>query len=175
MIETILGIFTSGGFGAITGLVGSFMAKREERKVLELKYAYEKDMAEIDRLREEADRDHDLAMADKQVERAEAEGAIAMDVAEVGLVDAAIQAQAKSSGNKTVDAVLRFVRPAITAYLLVVVTLIGFKLHELTGGLNNLPIAEVFDLYKHIVHQTVFLAVTAVAWWFGSRGVKREQ
>jgi len=173
MLSTILGIFTSGGFGVIAGLVGSWATKREERKTLELNINHELAMAEIEAKRDAQDQAHSLALADKGMELAQLEGEIAVDTAEMDNVGETIRAQGKSSGNAIVDGILRFVRPLITGYLLVIVTVIGFKLHTLLGGFESLPINDVFELYKHIIYQTVFLTVTAVAWWFGSRGVSK--
>jgi len=170
MFETIMGVLGSSGFGVITGLVGSFLAKREERLSMALRFKHENTMMQYELQRDVQDHAHDLDMADKNMEMAETEGQIATDVAEMGNIHETIQAQAKASGIGWLDGILRFVRPVITFYLLVILTIIGFKLHTLVGGLDKLPIAEVFSLYKHIIYQTVFLAVTAVAWWFGSRG-----
>ncbi len=164
-------VLASGGLGAIVGGVFSWVQKREERKNLELELAHEKEMANIDRLREEADQKHALALADKGMEQAALEGQIATDVADAELREATVTAQAMPSGHPLIDGVLRFVRPVITLYLLAIVSIIGANLHSLTGGLEALPSEDLFQLYTHIVQQTVFLAVTAVTWWFGARGV----
>lgn len=170
MLDIIMGIASSSGLGVIAGLVGSYFTKREERKLAETMNAHERDMAAIDAQREAADQTHSLAMADKKADLAQIEGAIASDIAEMDNISETIRAQSKPSGHPLIDGILRFVRPLITLYLLIVLTIITYKLHTLTGGLENLKDGEIFALYKHIIHQTVFLAVTAVAWWFGSRG-----
>ena len=170
MLDIIMGIASSSGLGVIAGLVGSYFTKREERKLAETMNAHERDMAAIDAQRDAADQSHSLAMADKKMDLAQIEGEIASDVAEMDNIAETIKAQSIPSGNQVIDGILRFVRPLITIYLLVILTIITYKLHVLTGGLENLKVDEIFALYKHIIHQTVFLAVTAVAWWFGSRG-----
>ena len=170
MLEILSGIMASSGFGVITGLVGSFLTKLEERKLRQAMNAHELEMANIDLQRDKLDHAHDLALADKQMDFAQVEGAIARDLAETNNIAETIKAQARPSGNAIIDGVLRFIRPAITAYLLVIVTILALKLHELTGGLERLDVEELFSLYKHIIYQLVFLTVTAVAWWFGSRG-----
>ena len=170
MLETIMAVLSSSGLGVITGLVGAFMSKREEFKVMQLQYSHEKAMAQYDLQRDVQDNAHDLDMADKNMEMAQTEGQIDTDIAEMGNVAETIKAQGKSSGNPILDGILRFVRPVITFYLLAVLSVIGWKLHSLTGGLDNLPVGDLFTLYKHVIIQTTFLTVTAVAWWFGSRG-----
>lgn len=170
MLELLTGLFTSSGFGVITGLVGSYLSKREERKVLELRFSHENRMAKHDLQRDIQDHAHDLDMADKNMEEATLEGQIATDISEMDNVKSTIISQSKSSGNKVIDGILRFVRPVITAYLLVICTVLAFHLHKLTGGLAMLSTEQVFGLYSYILYQMVFLTVTAVAWWFGSRG-----
>jgi hypothetical protein len=172
MLDAILGLASSSGLGVIAGLVGSFLAKREERKVLELSNAHETNMATIDMERDSRDQAHDIQMADKQMDMAAQEGEIAADVAELGNIGETIKAQSKLSGNVVVDGILRFVRPFITFYLLVVLSIIGYQLHKLTGGLESLPTDDVFELYQYLIHQIIFLTVTAVTWWFGSRGAQ---
>lgn len=175
MLSAILGIFTSGGFGAVTGLVGAFMSKREERKVLELNCKTEVALARIDADRETADHAHSLKMFDMKLDETELEGNIATDVAEMGNVKASIIAQSQPSGVPWIDGVLRFVRPAITGYLLIMCTIIAVKMDTIVGGLESLSTTEVFSLYVYIIESLVFLTTTAVAWWFGSRGMKRER
>ena len=172
MLEVILGLASSSGLGVIAGLVGSFLAKREERKVLELSNAHETNMATIDMERDSRDQAHDLQMADKEMDMAAQEGEIAAEVAELGNISETIKAQSKASGNQLIDGILRFIRPTITFYLLIVLSIIGYQLHGLTDGLEGLGTDKIFALYEYIIHQTVFLTVTAVTWWFGSRGAQ---
>ena len=169
MIEILSGILASSGFGVLAGGIFTFLDKREERKTREMSNLHEEKMAKIDADRDAADQAHSLALADKQMDLATVEGQIAADVQQGEIRQATVEAQARPSGHPVIDGILRFVRPLITAYLLVVVTIIGVDLHELTGGLESLPPSDVFDLYTHIVYQVVFLAVTATTWWFGSR------
>ena len=82
MFSSILSLFTSPGLGAITGLIGSWAAKREERKILEINNGHDLEMAKVDQLRETADHQHSLALADKGIEQAALEGEIAVDIAE---------------------------------------------------------------------------------------------
>lgn len=170
MFSSILSLFTSPGLGAITGLIGSWAAKREERKILEINNGHDLEMAKVDQLRETADHQHSLALADKGIEQAALEGEIAVDIAEMGNIQTAINAQARPSGMVLVDAALRFVRPVITAYLLILISYIGYQIHVLVGGLTAIPTTEIVGIYIFLIEAIMFLTTTAVAWWFGSRG-----
>jgi len=172
MLDAILGIASSSGLGAIVGLVGSWMAKREQRKLDELNNAHEISMAEIDLRRDEAESKQALAMADKQIEQAQAESEIASEVAAGEAFSLSQETANKSSGVQWVDGIRSLMRPVITIYLLIVVTYITYNIHQTLGGLNALGTSDLYSLYSHIINQTVFLAVTATLWWFGSRPAK---
>ena len=165
----ILDILSSGGIGAIVGAIGSFLNKMEERKILKLKHAYNLADRELDLREVVAEQEHNLAMADKQMEQTELEGDIATDVAEVNAFATHLKVNAKATGIAFVDAIRGLMRPLITIYLMAMVTYIGYQTHVLVGGLESLPADELFTLYRDIIMSTIFLMTVAVTWWFGSR------
>lgn len=172
MLDAILGIASSSGLGAIVGLVGSYMAKREQRKSDELNNLHELSMAEVDLKRDAAESEQALAMADKKIDMTIAEADIQSEISAGEAFTASQLVSSKPVGIKWIDGVRSLMRPAITIYLLVIVTFITYNISALLGGLNSLPVSDLYTLYSHIINQAVFLTVTAVLWWFGSRGVK---
>ena len=168
-MESLIGLFSTGGMGAIIGLAGSWMTKREDRKKAELDLQREIEIGKL-RLQEiTAESEHELAMADKEMERAEVEGNIAIESAEIDAFTESLKAQAKSTGIVFVDAVRGMMRPLITVFLLGLSTWLAVTVHTLVGGLETISKVELFDLYEIIIQQIIFLTVTAVTWWFGSR------
>ena len=176
MLETILGVLASPGLGAITGLFGGWMTKRENRKNKEMEFAHEEKMANIDKERDAADHAHDIALLDKKSELSLTEGQIQADLLEtkgdIELDKAAADAFADSQVSKVpaMEYVKAAVRPIITAILLYYAWDIYSRLTELTGGLENMDKGTVENLYVYVVHAIIYLAVTAVMWWFASRG-----
>ena len=170
MLDAILGIASSSGLGAVVGLFGSYLAKVEKRKSDILNNQHEKDMARIDLERDAAESAQALQMADKQIEQSQAEAEIASEVSAGEAFTASQLMGNKSTGNGWVDKVRSLMRPVITVYLLGVTTYITYKLQLLLGGLSVLEISDLIKLYTHIINQVVFLTVTAVLWWLGSRG-----
>ena len=169
-LSGIVDILSTNGLGVITGLIGGWLAKREERKLFLLKAGHEVSMANIDLENSKLENAQMLAMADKSMEQAEIEGEIAMDIADSNLVVATVNAQAKHSGNAIIDGILRFVRPVIAIYLLVVTTMLANSLSKIIGNMNLLNPSIITDLYVHIIESTVLLTFIAVGWWFGARG-----
>jgi hypothetical protein len=172
MFTTILGLFTSGGFGAITGLIGGWLAKREQRKLLELNNDHDFRMANVDLKRDQLQFDHALAVVDKHIEKSQAEGEIATDVREADAFVESIQSEAKSTGTRVGDAIRSAIRPLLTGFLLFISWTIYSNLDTLVGGLQSLDKEVIEQLFVYVVHSILFLTITAVSWWFASRGEK---
>lgn len=174
MLDAIMGIFTSSGLGAITGLVGSYLTKVEDRKTAKQKQEFELKMAAVRNQELKYESDHELAMADKEVERAETEGAIAIGTAEVVAFKESLKSQSVSTGNSFVDAVRGAMRPVITIFLLGISTYIIIRVGELVGGIENMDREYLSGMYKAVISDFLFLTVTSVTWWFGSRPSQRK-
>jgi hypothetical protein len=168
-MEALLSILTSTGAGGIIGVVGSWLTKREERKNIQLQFERDVKLAEIRKDEAKIEADHELALADKQIERAQVEGSVAIDQAEVEAFSEGLKEQSKTYGIKAVDGIRGLMRPVITVYLLVIATLLTLKINQLVGGLDSLEMSELKGIYDNVINQMLFLTATAVTWWFGSR------
>lgn len=168
MLETLLGILTSGGAGAIVGLIGSLATKWLEFKTLDKKLQFETEMARIRTQELELEQAHAIALADKQMQIAEVEGRIAADVAAMGAFTES-QKEARVQYGGWVDQVRGLMRPVITLFLLTVTTAFAGMLWHRVGGFNALDGYQLVDLFDYLVRSAVFLTITAVSWWFGSR------
>ncbi|MDG1293456.1 MAG: hypothetical protein P8O99_05045 [Pseudomonadales bacterium] len=168
-MEALLSILTSTGAGGIIGVVGSWLTKREERKNIQLQFERDVKLAEIRKDEAKIEADHELALADKQIERAQVEGSVAIDQAEVEAFTEGLKEQSKTYGIKAVDGIRGLMRPIITVYLLIIATLLTLKINQLVGGLDSLELSELKGIYDNVINQMLFLTATAVTWWFGSR------
>lgn len=162
-------ILASSGLGAMVGLLGSWLTKREERRNLEIKLGHESAMAQIRKEEAAFEFEHELAMADKQVERAEVEGMIARDIADMGAFRESLAEQRMLYRIKPVDAIRGLMRPLITVYLLILATIVTLKIGRHVGGIEHLDETLMSALYTDTITQIFFLVTTAVTWWFGSR------
>ena len=168
-MEALLSILTSTGAGGIIGVVGSWLTKREERKNIQLQFERDVKLAEIRKDEAKIEADHELALADKQIERAQVEGSVAIDQAEIEAFTDGLKEQSKNYGIKVVDGIRGLMRPLITVYLLIIATLLTLKINQLVGGLDSLEMSELKGIYDNVINQMLFLTATAVTWWFGSR------
>ncbi len=167
MLEILFGLLSSTGFGAITGLIGSIATKVMEYKTLGRKLEYDVQMAEIRQREVEAEQSHELAMADKQMERAQVEGQLVVDAEEMR---AFTESQKQNKvGEGPMAAVRSLVRPVVTFYLLTACTVLTYLIWKAIGGLDALPTKELVEIFRHTIYTIFFLASTAVTWYFGSR------
>lgn len=168
MLDALLGIMSSGGLGAVVGLAGSLATKWLEYKTMDQKLNFEVKMADLRKQELEMEHKHALAVIDKEIDVARTEGEIARDVAEMeAFTESQRQAQVKYGG--IVDKIRGLMRPLITVYLMIITTIITSSVWERLGGLTALPADTVMNLFEYLVHSAVFLTITAVTWWFGTR------
>lgn len=149
----ILDILTSGGLGAIVGLIGSWLTKQEERKILKVRNEHEKEMGELALKEIAAESKRDVILAHNKIDLAEAE--------------AFTQSQAPSS--QLGESIKGVFRPIITIYLLGITTWLTSNVWILVSGLEALTSGELIGILKQIVSQVIFLTVMSVSWWFGAR------
>lgn len=157
-------IFTSTGLGSIVGLAGGLVSKHSEYKIKKIELGYELKRAHLAIEEAKLEHEHALAMADKQVERAQVEGSLKVESEEVQAFTESIKNADKFTG------ILRYVRPAITAYLLLASTMLFGVVWVRVGGLDAFLPMELNALLRDMINAAIFLTVTCVSWWFASRG-----
>ena len=168
-MDWLVSIFTSSGLGAITGLLGGWLAKKEARKMKQLEFEHEKFSMKYQLEELKLEHAQQLAVVDKQIDLAEAEGEIEVANKEADAFIESIRQQGKSTGNIWFDGIKSLIRHVITFWLLYELSVLSGELEELTGGLKALPASEQIVIYMTIVDAIIFLATTAVGWWFASR------
>ena len=158
MIETLLS-------GAVTGLLGSavsgFFAYKSKKLDIELnnqKYAHETRMVEL------------KANAAIEIEDSKAfKEAVTSEPKK--FYEGTDYSPFQRWMMITLDFVRGSVRPVLTWYLCILTTILYYKAEALLDKDFLLP-TMAFDLVNQIVQTVLYLAVTAVCFWFGSRGNK---
>jgi hypothetical protein len=166
---TLLSILSSGGFGIVTGMIGGWLGKREARKMKALDNAHDATMA-VHAITEATNAQaHAVAMLGEKREMAVEVGKIEVEGKEMDVFMQSIKEQGKSTGSPFFDGLKSAIRPIITFWLLWELSSITGTLDKLTGGLKALPAEDQIALYITIIDAIIFLATTAVGWWFASR------
>lgn len=175
MLGGIVDLFASSGIGAIVGVVGSFLTKVEDRKLQKQKADHDLKKAEVRAKEFMAESKHELDMADKQVERAEAEGQIAVDVVNSQAFLESQKEHSRTYKSAFTNMVRGLMRPAITVYFLVLATIITINLHIMVGGLSALDENVILELYASNINQALFLTTLVITWWFGARPASQRK
>jgi uncharacterized membrane protein (Fun14 family) len=169
MIAEIVGALSSVGFGSIIGAIGGYLSKVEERKMQSENNAFKLKLMDLQIKEALQEKEHELAMVGKQIERTEMEGAVVIGTVEAEAFKKSIEAQQIKSGVRWVDALRSLMRPLITLFLLGVSTYLAIQISLLLGGLKEIDKDELMLIFKNIINQVLFLAATATLWWFASR------
>jgi hypothetical protein len=191
-IASVLGVFASGaGGGIIGGVLGlgkKFMADRHERAMITEK-----------RQERNADRQHDLALADKEIERD-------MKAAESNLQQAMFEADSAAliTASSNQDSEITALAPALkgsykwvkslAALLFSLTTVCGKmvrivltialvyqtfdmfnELNTALGGLTALNIADQGAIFKKIIYSILSMTGMAVGSWFVARPEKSNR
>ena len=169
MFEAIAAILSTSGFGAILGGLGGLASKFASYKLRKLEVAASYKLALLTRAEAQDEQAHALAMADKQLVTTQAEGEIALEIADSELLASSIKAASAPTGISWVDAWRGCMRPAIASILLIQLIALTWALWSEVGGLQAFDQAELIAMFKMVVQQLLFLTVTAVAWYFAAR------
>ncbi len=180
-------LLVGGGLGTavstVTGMLGGFITKRENRLANEANNAHELAMAEVDMRAEEQQLQATMALAAQQLDITTAEGQIAAELidvnseAAVNEIDAkgfaeAIKEVNKPTGYSAVDKFRFITRPALTWCLFGFMIYMFYKLNSMVSGVVAEDTDTLVGLYMYLVQSAIYLFVLAVLWWFMSRGEK---
>lgn len=186
-MEWLASIFSGGTsaiFGGVLGAIGGVFQKWMD-------YRQQIKLAELQSIERNKERTHDLAVMDREAVQAEKLAVIKTD-GEIRVADlSALQESIKNEGAGAtwssawagklsglwaniagmclvvVDMVRGLTRPGITLGLVLLVAYMFVRVSEISGNMTQ---EQAFEICQDITNMTLFLAATAVSWWFGSRG-----
>jgi len=174
MISTLLSIVSGGA----TGLLGSVLSR-----LFDLLTVREKNKFEIKRL--EAEREYLKMEIDRDVVVAKTEATARMEVAASEAFAKSFEADRAAyipKGVKlgkvstfmlvVVDCVRGSIRPLMTVYLCALTTCIYFQLVKELNIIDQMTAIQIIKIVDKIVNTLLYLTITAVTWWYGSRPKK---
>lgn len=179
---TILGAIGSAASGGLLGLFGVGVKMWASHKAEQAKYAYDIAMRKADReemslehqfkMKEtEAQASRDIAVANQNRIATESQAAADVELAEIDMRTQSYEMDKATYGGGFVDGVRGLMRPILTVYFAALMSVITYKLFEITGQMVGTATAQF--MLKEVINSCIFLATTSVTWWFGSRPVKR--
>lgn len=181
VLGTVIGSIFSGGATGILGVVAQRFADYKNKQL---------DM-QIEDMRSKNRREELKAQADIMKEEwagrtqvAVEEGKAATQVADAKAFEASFQMEPKKySGDKLTDGqqwvmiVLDFirgmVRPALTLYLCVLVTIIYFLARDKMRA-EDLTTEQTLEAWKLLIGTILYVWTTITLWWFGTRNRAKQ-
>lgn len=169
MLDMLTGALESTGLGAIVGGFFGWLNKKEERKQQAQDNKHELELRKWDARETMMSQRHELEVADKEIQRAETEGQIAIEAREADGWVESIKQGFKNTGIVWVDAIRGLMRPAITVIMIIACGYLLYVVNTHVDGIDSIPEGELLEIYKRIINSILFGTMTAVTWWFGSR------
>lgn len=188
-MEALINVLTGGGasiLGGLTGLFGSWITSRQERKLLEVKNAHDEKMhaltnetmkleaeLKLEQTRVEADAAQEIEAAQtfrasyEHDQRKYTEGPLGM--VSTGFMVA-------------VDFFRGMIRPTVTVLMIVIMIMMHTEIREY---IDALPPPDTFadskemykymsNIYSDLTDASIYVATTVVLWWFGVRGSRKK-
>jgi len=170
MLEIILGIFGSGGFGSIVGLVGGYFNRKLDLEAKKIDLEDHKLQREHELLEKEADRKYMETEYANKIQVATVEGETATEVAGYDAMAESYKFAAPTSADGWVDKLSKVVRPIITLCFLLGTTIIFWQLQKLVDQLGvAIDPKETMRLYVLVIEWILFQAGVCIGWWFAMR------
>lgn len=181
ILGSVIGSIFSGGATGILGVVAQRFADYKNKQ-LDMELEKQRSDAEIARLDKQA-----AIMAQEWAGRtqvATVEGEAKMDVAASEAFAASFKMEPqKYSGDKlttnqqwlmvVLDFIRGSVRPALTIYLCVLVTVIYFLARDKLKG-EDITAEQAIDLWKLLIGTILYVWTTITLWWFGTRNRMKQ-
>lgn len=177
MLEIILGVLGSGGFGSIMGLVGGFMNRRLDLEVKKLEIETKRADQAHDLARMDKEKDFMLAemgqknrIADKELEGEKAKADAEVETAGYGAMTESYKFAAPTAADGLVDKMSKAVRPLLTLLFFIFTCVIFWQVQQLVSALQVAPTPEqVFKVYVMLIEWALFQAGVCIGWWFAMR------
>ncbi|MES0340697.1 MAG: hypothetical protein ABUK08_00115 [Candidatus Humimicrobiaceae bacterium] len=169
MLATLISgglIGTIGSFA--TNIVGYFKKKQEHKQAIELKKL-----------------DIEFNLASLKMETETRRGESADDLIESSYKHDSSFASGQIKEFSMIERILLVgmdlfrgsIRPLLTLFLIWQVHVTRVEVNAIlnAAGVEGLSVADSLGIYKEVVRMILFLASTAVCWWFGSRPPRGEE
>lgn len=166
-LSFIADIVGGGAIGGVLGAITPLIAQSQKRKQKREDNAHELEMAKVTLEETQLEQSHELAIADKELDKAETEGELLIEQKEVDAQISIIEGQASAKGSKA------WIRPVLTAYAMIVATVLGWAVFESAGGLEAFTASEKVEMLLLVVDSAFLFATASFMFWFTARQIDK--
>lgn len=150
MITEIMSLLASPVLGGITGVIGTWLTRKQELEIMKERNTHERGMLQL--------------RSDNRIRETEAQ-----TIADNERLEGEAFKQSQDSGSSLGNSIRSATRVVLVIYLTILMTWLAYNVHEIVGGIESLPMGNLFLLYSDIINSILYLTVTAVCWYFGQR------
>jgi gas vesicle protein len=168
MLQALLELLLGGATGGIVGVVGGLFRAWLDVRATRDRQEHEYKLRQLDASLEAAQQRHEIQMAAAGRQRAQTEAMIARDVGELNAFTTSLRESEQRYGG-WVDQWRGAMRPGITTYVLLALTLWTALFWSEFGGLQAFTPDEGRSMLRQLINAWVFLSTGAVGWWFAIR------
>lgn len=169
MLDIILGIFGSGGFGSLVGIIGGYFNRKLDLEGKKIDLEDHKLQRSHELEKQEADRKYMESEYAQKIQVSSIEAEAAVEVAGYGAMAESYKFAAPTSQDGWVDKFSKAVRPVITLCFLLGSTIIFWELQQKINTLEIVTAIELGSLYKMVIEWILFQAGVCIGWWFAMR------
>ena len=162
-MSAVLSLLASPIFGSITGFLGSWLTKKEERKLKELELKHDEVMAQMRNQQE-------ILVAEKKLAGVIEEGKIVIQSEEMKAFTAS-QEKSSTFGEK----VKNMMRAALICYVSLVCGLLTCMIYRQIGGLDAMSTAALVSLFGETVSMFFYMFSLGYSWFYGIRGSSSQK
>jgi len=162
-MSAILSVLASPILGSVTGFIGQWLTRKEERAMLAEKNRHDEAMLE-------AQNKQAILIAEKKLQGAIEEGKMAI---------AKEEAVAFTESQKSVpgigDTIKNWVRAALVTYVAIVCLVLTIMVYRSMGGLGAMHTSALVLMFGEAVSQFFFMFGLAFSWFYGVRGSSSQK
>lgn len=170
MLEVILGILGSGGFGSVLGLAGGYLNRRLDLQVKQLELTDKQAGRKFNLEYAQAEYAQRLQIADKELTGKQVDADAGVEVAGYGAMENSYSFAAPTAKDGWVDKFSKLVRPLLTLAFFGFSCVIFWEISKLVAQLPEpMPMDDAVKLWFLIIEWVLFQAGVCIGWWFAMR------
>ena len=162
-MSAILSILASPVLGSITGFIGQYLTRKEERAMKQAEFTHAERMLE-------AQNKQAILIAEKKLQGVIEEAKIKVEQEEVGAFR-----DSQKTTSTVGESIKNWVRAALVSYVAIVCLVLTIMVYCNIGGLGAMDKVALVALFSDAVAQFFFMFGLAFSWFYGVRGSSSQK
>ena len=162
-MSAILSLLASPLLGSLTGFLGSWLTKKEERKLKEIELKHDEVMVQIKNQQE-------ILIAEKKLQGVIEQGRIVVAQEEM-----AAFTESQKTTSTVGDKIKNLMRSVLISYVALICGILTFAIYRQIGGLDAMGTAALVTLFADSVAMFFYMFSMGYSWFYGIRGSSSQK